>query len=232
MATVAVIGASRGIGLELARQYAAAGCWVHATTQNVDAPGALDSEVRPHPLDVAYDEQIAELSDALAGEPIDILEYNAGINTSRGKADPETTAMSMQINAEAPIATVAALLDCVAVSGEKKVAVMSSVQESGGPRAGSPDLYGDSKGELNRRFREIEPEWRARGVIAVALHPGYVQTDMTGSYASITPTESVRGTRDHVAGLTPADSGRFLDCRGRAHGSGDARSVPAVICGW
>lgn len=218
MTTVAVIGASRGIGLELARQYAADGCRVHATTRTPDAPGALGDvggDMHLHQLDVVEDDQIAALADTLSGEAIDILIHSAGINAGRGKADPETTARSMRINAKAPIITVAALLDGVAASKEKKVAVMSSVQGSGHPRAGSPDLYGDSKGELNKRFRAIEPEWRARGITAVALHPGYVRTDMTGAYASLSPEESVRGIRKVLAGLTAKDSGRFLDYRGK-----------------
>ncbi|MBT3400432.1 MAG: SDR family NAD(P)-dependent oxidoreductase [Rhodospirillaceae bacterium] len=218
MTTVAVIGASRGIGLELARQYAADGYRVHATTRTPDAPGALgnvDGDLHLHQLDVVEDDQITALAEALAGEAIDILIHSAGINAGRGGGSPEITARSMRINAEAPIVTVAALLDGVAASGEKKVAVMSSVQGSGRPRADSPDLYGDSKGELNKRFRAIEPEWRARGITAVALHPGYVRTDMTGAHASLSPEESVRGMRNVLAGLTARDGGRFLDYRGK-----------------
>lgn len=218
MTTVAVIGASRGIGLELARQYAADGCRVHATTRTPDAPGALGDvggDVNLYPLDVVEDGQITALADALSDEPIDILIHNAGINAGRGAGDAETTARSMRINAEAPIITVTALLDSVVAGEGKKVALMSSVQASGHPRAGSPDLYGDSKAELNKRFREIEPEWRARGITAVALHPGYVRTDMTGSHASLSPEESVRGIRKVLAGLSATDSGRFLDYRGK-----------------
>ena len=218
MTTVAVIGASRGIGLELARQYAGDGCRVHATTRTPEAPGALGDiggDVNLYPLDVVEDEQIAALAEALSVEPIDILIHNAGINAGRGAGDAETTARSMRINAEAPIATVAALLNKVVAGDGKTVAVMSSVQGSGKPRTGSQDLYGDSKGELNKRFRAIEPEWRARGITAVALHPGYVRTDMTGSHASLSPEESVRGIRKVLAGLTATDSGRFLDYRGK-----------------
>ena len=218
MTTVAVIGASRGIGLELARQYAADGCRVHATIRTPDAPGALGDvggDVNLYPLDVVEDGQITALADALSDEPIDILIHNAGINAGRGAGDAETTARSMRINAEAPIITVTALLDSVVAGEGKKVALMSSVQASGHPRAGSPDLYGDSKAELNKRFREIEPEWRARGITAVALHPGYVRTDMTGSHASLSPEESVRGIRKVLAGLSATDSGRFLDYRGK-----------------
>lgn len=218
MTTVAVIGASRGIGLELARQYAAEGCRVHATTRTLDAPGVLgeiDGDMHLHSLDVVEDEQIVALADKLSDEPIDILIHNAGINAGRGAGDRETTAHSMRINAEAPIVTVAALLDSVVAGGDKKVAVMSSVQGAGRARSGSADLYGDSKRELNKRFRVIEPEWRARGITSVALHPGYVRTDMTGRYASLSPEESVRGIRNVLAGLTPKDSGRFLDYRGK-----------------
>jgi len=50
---------------------------------------------------------------------------------------------------------------------------------------------------------------------AVALHPGYVRTDMTGSHASLSPEDSVRGIRKLLAGLTAKDSGRFLDYRGK-----------------
>ena len=218
MTNVAVIGASRGIGLELARQYAAAGCRVYATTRTPDRPGQLgeiEGDVRLQQLDVTDDSHIARLADALSGVAVDVLIHNAGVNPGRGKADPQTTAEAMRINAEAPIATVAALLDSVAASEERKVVVMSSVQGSGRPRRGSPDLYGDSKGELNRRFREIEPAWRARGVTAIALHPGYVQTDMTGPHASITPQESVNGIRGVIAGLGTGDAGHFLDYRGK-----------------
>jgi NAD(P)-dependent dehydrogenase (short-subunit alcohol dehydrogenase family) len=121
----------------------------------------------------------------------------------------------MRINAETPIAKVAALLDSAVAGGARKVAVMSSIQGSGGARAGSLGLYGASKRELNARFRANEPEWRARGITAVALHPGYVRTDMTGSHASLSPEESLRGIRNVLAGLTAKDSGRFLDYRGK-----------------
>ncbi|MBS28464.1 MAG: short-chain dehydrogenase [Alphaproteobacteria bacterium] len=218
MTNVAIIGASRGIGLELARQYAADGCRVYATMRTPDRPGALGAlkgDVRLHHLDVTSDTHVARLADALSKVAIDILIHNAGVNPGHGKADPDTTAEVLRINAEAPIVTVSALLDSVAASDQKKVAVMSSVQGSGRPRAGSPDLYGDSKGELNKRFRDIEPQWRDRGVVAIALHPGYVQTDMTGAYAAITPAESVTGIRRVMAGLSAADAGYFLDYRGK-----------------
>lgn len=218
MPNIAIIGASRGIGLELARQYAADGWRVYATTRAPEAPGALGSlrgDVRLHHLDVRNDTHIARLADALSKVALDVLIHNAGVLGSRGRASPEETAETMRINAEAPITTVSALLDSVAAGDQRKVAIMSSVQGSGRPRPSSPDLYGDSKGELNKRFRAVEPEWRAQGVTAIALHPGYVKTDMTGQSGGIPTRESVSGIRAVLAGLTPADAGRFVDYRGR-----------------
>jgi len=218
MPNVAIIGASRGIGLEFVRQYAADGWRVYATTRSPDAPGALGEvrgDVRVHPLDVRNDTHIARFADALRKVALDVLIHNAGVLNSRGSASPEETAETMRINAEAPIVTVSALLDSVAASDHKKVALMSSIQGSGRPRPSSPDLYGDSKGELNKRYRAVEPEWRARGVASVALHPGYVKTDMTGPHASITPQESVTGIRAVIDRLTLDRSGRFLDHRGK-----------------
>ena len=215
MPSVVIVGMSRGIGLELARQYAADGCRVHATMRTPDALGSIDGDVSLYLLDLVEDGQIAGLANALSGEAIDILIHNAGINPGRGAGDAETTARYTRINAEAPIAAVVALLDSVVASRDRKVAVMSSVQGSGKPCAGSQDLYEDSKGELNKRFRTIEPEWGARGVTAVALHPDYACTDMTGSYACLSPEESVQGIRKVLAGLIASDSGRFLDYRGK-----------------
>lgn len=218
MPNIAIIGASRGIGLEFVRQYAAAGWRVYATTRTPENPGALGDlrgDIRLHHLDVRNDTHIARLADALSKVSLDILVHNAGVLKSRGQASPDEISETMRVNAEAPIATVSALLDSVTASEQKKVAVISSIQGSGRPRPSSPDLYGDSKGELNKRFRAIEPEWRAQGVTAIALHPGYVKTDMTGQHGGIPPSESVSGIRAVLAGLTPADAGRFIDYRGQ-----------------
>ena len=85
-----VIGASRGIGLELARQYAGAGWQVHATTRTLDRPGKLGEfagDVTLHALDVCSDEQIAALADTLGQAPIDVLIHSAGVIGSRGEGD-------------------------------------------------------------------------------------------------------------------------------------------------
>lgn len=213
-----IIGASRGIGLELARQYADAGWRVHATTRTPDRPGKLGGlagKVTLHSLDVCSDEQIDDLAGALGDTPIDVLIHSAGVIGARGNGDEATRRETFRINSEAPILVTTALLDNVAASDQKKIALMSSVQGSGRLGGKGGYLYGDSKGLLNAKFREAEPEWKARGITAVTLHPGYVRTDMTGMMASLSPKKSVKGIRRVMDDLRPEDSGRFVDYKGK-----------------
>ena len=213
--TVMVIGASRGIGLELARQYAADGWRVHATTRTPDRPGTLGrlaGDVVLHELDVRRAGQTAALATAVASEGIDLLIHNAGV-MDRGLSIDEV----MAINAEAPIRVTEALLDAVRRGQEKKIVLMTSQL---GARYGSNrrlGTYGESKAVLNDRFRQLAPAWGAEGLIAIVMHPGWVRTDMGGRSATLSVEESVSGVRRVIAGLTAAEHGRFWTWDGREH---------------
>ena len=124
MPTAAIIGASRGIGLGLVRQYAAAGWRVHATTRSPDRPGALGAipgDLHIHELEVTNRTQQQALGTALADEAIDVLIHNAGVYGSG-----MSTAEISRINAEAPIEVAEALMDAVLRSEQKKVALITS----------------------------------------------------------------------------------------------------------
>lgn len=213
--TVMVIGASRGIGLELARQYAADGWRVHATTRTPDRPGALGrltGDVMLHELDVRRADQTDALAAAVAAEGIDLLIHNAGV-MDRGLSFDEM----MAINAEAPIRVTEALLNAVRRGRDKKIVLMTSQL---GARYGSKrrlGTYGESKAALNDRFRELAPTWGAEGLIAIVMHPGWVRTDMGGRSATLSVEESVTGMRQVIAGLTPAEHGRFWTWDGHEH---------------
>ena len=215
MPIAAIVGASRGIGLELVRQYAGTGWRVHATTRTPETPGALariPGNVVVHGLDVRDAGQIAALAQALDDEALDVLVHNAGI-----KDDGHSREEVMHVNAECPIRVAEALLDAVERSGHGRIVLMSS--QLGARRGSSASLgdYGDSKAALNDRFRERAPAWAARGVTAVTLHPGWVRTDMGGAGAPLSVEDSVRGIREVIAGLGPSDHGRFLTWQGEEH---------------
>ena len=118
MPTVMIIGASRGIGLELARQYADDGWRVHATTRTPVQPGLLGTlagDVVLHTLDVRHAAQVAALAAAVAQEGIAVLVHNAGVSGWGMSRDDV-----MAINADAPIRVAQALLPAVTRSTEKK----------------------------------------------------------------------------------------------------------------
>jgi NAD(P)-dependent dehydrogenase (short-subunit alcohol dehydrogenase family) len=215
MPTVMIIGASRGIGLEFARQYAADGWRVHATTRTPDQPGALGEipgQVVLHELDVRRADQVAALAADVAHVGIDVLIHNAGVS-DRGMS-PEDV---MHINAEAPIHVTQALLDAVKRGSEKKIVLITSQL---GARYGSVrrlGTYGESKAVLNDNVRHLAPAWGRDGLIAIVMHPGWVRTDMGGRGATLAVGDSVSGMRRVIARLTPADHGRFLTWEGREH---------------
>ena len=209
-----VIGASRGIGLELVRQYAADGWTVHATTRTPDDPGPLgeiEGAVQLHHVDVRDRRDIAALVEALPQSALDVVIHNAGVY--RGY---DRDAM-MEINAEAPIRMVQALVDGRRLAPLARVVALTSQMGARRGREGSLGDYGDSKAALNDEFRLRANGWGLAGMIAIVMHPGWVQTDMGGDGASLSVVDSVAGMRRVIAGLTTADHGRFYTWDGREH---------------
>ena len=214
--TVAIIGASRGIGLELARQYANA-CWrVHASTRTPQTPGALatvDGDVTLHYLDVRDRDPAGALAEALADSALDVLIHNAGIKDAGHSRDEV-----MHVNATAPIIVAAeTLLDALARSADARIVLMSSQMGARRGQRGSLGVYGDSKAALNDAFREHAPSWAARGVTAIVMHPGWVRTDMGGAGAPVSVHDSANGIRTVIDGLTAGDHGKFLTWLGAEH---------------
>jgi NAD(P)-dependent dehydrogenase (short-subunit alcohol dehydrogenase family) len=210
-----IIGASRGIGLGLVKEYAAAGWRVHATTRTPTQPGtlgALKGEVVIHPLDVRNAQQIEALAQAVASEEIDVLIHNAGVS-AQGLSVEEVRS----INTEAPMRVAEALLPAVLRSREKKIVLVTSQLGARRGSAGSLGVYGDSKAALNDAFRAQAPVWSRAGILAIVVHPGWVQTDMGGRGAPLSVEESARGMRQLIARLTPAEHGRFWTWDGREH---------------
>jgi NAD(P)-dependent dehydrogenase (short-subunit alcohol dehydrogenase family) len=214
MASVLVVGASRGIGLGFVQEYAAEGWEVHATTRTPEGPGALGDvagNVTIHGLEVRDAAGISALAEAFEGRGLDLLIHSAGV--LRGVSRD----VMMEINADAPLNVVDALLPAVLRGEGRKIAILTS-QMGARHGDGTPSAdYGASKCALNDRFREIEPDWRDQGIASVVFHPGWVPTDMGGSSASVSVDESVGGMRRVIAGLAPADSGKFFTWKGTEH---------------
>lgn len=200
MPTALITGASRGLGHELVRQYAADGWEVIGTTRR--------------DMDMRNPEQIARFATQLKGKPIDLLFCNAGIIGKRGMAvgsfDFESWEEVLRVNLLGPAALVEALVDHVAGSERKTIALMSSRLGSIGESSGMTVPYSTSKAALNMLAKGLAATLASKGIIAVALSPGWVRTDMGGASAPLSAEASVRGLRKVIERLTPRDSGRFL----------------------
>jgi len=207
--TALITGVGRGLGKELARQYAADGWRVIGTERREQADFHLDVTDR---------KQISQLAKKLKGEPIDVLFCNAGISGKKGMApgsfDFDAWEEVLRVNLLGPAALAEALLDNVAASDRKTIAMMSSRLGSIAESSGMTLPYSTSKAALNMLVKGLGALLASRGVIVVALSPGWVRTDMGGEHAPLAPETSVQGLRKVIAGLKRADSGRFLSYDG------------------
>jgi NAD(P)-dependent dehydrogenase (short-subunit alcohol dehydrogenase family) len=211
MPTILISGAGRGLGLELARQYAQDGWRVIGTVRDADLKKFGVETLKADVTDTA---EVKELSRKLQGEPIDVLFCNAGIIGKRGMAlgsfDYAAWEEVLRVNLLGAAALIEALIDNVAASERKTVAVMSSRLGSITETSGMTLPYSTSKAALNLLARGLAATLEARGVIVVALSPGWVKTDMGGESAPLTPEASVRGLRKVLGGLRREDSGKFF----------------------
>ena len=225
MTTVLVTGANRGIGLEFVRQYAAEGAAVIACCRRPNEAAALGElaqssggRVRILPLDVADEESIATLKAGLGEEPIDILVNNAGVGGPReqsaGKIDARGWLEAFRVNTVAPVLIAQALHDNLKRGRERKLAAITSQLGSTANNSGGRYAYRSSKAALNNAMRGLSRDWAADGIAVGIFHPGWVQTDMGGRGAPLTPETSVRGLRQRIAELSPATSGGYRDYAG------------------
>lgn len=219
---VLIVGASRGIGAALMRQYAAGGCEVHATFRKRPAPGSADTlpaGVSVHEVDLNQPASIAALAAAMQGQRLDILIVAAGtydrVGGAFGSGPPVPPEEVFRINTEAPMLVAEAVFENMRQGKPGKMVFISSAEgiRSTGRAQG---VYGQSKAALNDRIRQYSEEWAWYGVIGIALHPGWVRTDMGGDRAPITPEQSASGIRQVIASLTPEHCGAFLDFRGNS----------------
>ena len=200
MPTALITGVSRGLGKELARQYAADG-WKVIGTERKD-------------MDMTDVAQVRRFAAKLKGEAIDLLFCNAGISGKKGMApgsfDFDSWQEVLRVNLLGPAALAEALLDNVAASGHKKIAMMSSRLGSIRESSGMTLPYSTSKAALNMLVKGLAATLAARKIVVVALSPGWVRTDMGGDSAPLSPERSVAGLRKVISSLRETDSGRFL----------------------
>ena len=219
MTTIMITGASRGLGLEFARQFYSEECRVIATCRNPKNANELNAigDIDIHSLDVTDDKSVANLADKLRGENIDILINNAGVIGQRegfGRLDYDIWAETMDINVFGPMRVAEAFRDNVMNSEKKQMIFITSRMGSITEAVPNAYVYRSSKAALNMAVKCLSAELAEQGLIAVLFHPGHVQTDMGGQAAPVMPHTSIEGMKNQIVALTRDDNGRFLSYDG------------------
>jgi NAD(P)-dependent dehydrogenase (short-subunit alcohol dehydrogenase family) len=233
--TVLITGSNRGIGFEFAKQYAAKGWRVLATTRHPVGADALrrlaveNHNVVIEQLDVTNEKHLHALVEKYRGQPIDLIINNAGAVAGSSfdqPLDAEGFQQVMAVNALAPVRISQALVDNVAISQRKQVAVISSgmgsVELAPEPKGlfEAYNYYAMSKAAVNLGMRRYSSWVRERGIQVAILSPGAVRTDMladTGfdvSKANL-PEVVVSALSIYLEGMTIEQNGSFHSYDGR-----------------
>ena len=209
MPTVLITGANRGIGLEFARQYAAAG-WNVIATARQSSEELEGLGVRVENLDLSDADNVAAFPQQI-DTPLDLFVSNAGTNhpmSPEGAQSGRDWQVMMMVNAIAPYQLGKTLLPRMA--NDAKMIAISSGMGSIGENGGRWVPYRTSKAALNMAWSCLALEARPKGVACVLFSPGWVKTRMGGAGAEIAPEESVGDMRSLIDRLTMEDTGKFL----------------------
>ena len=212
---VVITGANRGVGLELARHYAAEGCEVIGVCrQSSEELAGVAGQVIDG-VDVTTDAGIDKLKSGLAGKRISLLINNAGLlqDEQLGSIDFDSIRAQMEINAYAPLRVAEALAPLMGL-GSKIANITSRMGSIADNDSGGRYGYRASKAALNAFGKSLAVDLNPRGIAVAQLHPGYVKTRMVNFGGLITPEESARGLAERIANLTLENTGSFWHSNG------------------
>lgn len=219
MPTTLITGANRGIGLALVREFRKQGHDIIATARDPEKAAELKATgAELHALDVAEPASIRALAAALKGRPLDYLINNAGLGdrAAFGQLDYDRFEELLRVNTVAPLRVLEAFVPNLA-AGEAKVAAALSSQLGSieNANAGFSLAYRVSKAGLNMGLRTAANTLAEKGITLLALHPGWVKTDMGGSAAPVEPEGSAAGLYKVITGAGPSTELRFMDFQGK-----------------
>jgi len=220
--TALIIGASRGLGLGLVQRLNEDGWNIIATVRDPQSPGALKEVpgVRIEQLEMNDTAQLDGLKQRVHGEVFDLVFVNAGVMGPLPQ-DLETVQRSdigdlFMTNAVAPIRVARRLAGQVR-EGSGVLAFMSSILGSVTiPDGGEICLYKASKAALNSMINSFVVDLQRPDLCVLAMHPGWVQTDMGGENAEIDVLTSTRGMLEQIKAQSGNGGLRFINYKGEA----------------
>lgn len=228
--SIVVTGASRGIGLELAREMAARGWRVLAGARHPVAAHALQAaarEAKPSSievltLDVRSDESVQGAAEEAAAKvrSLDVLVNNAGVFPEEGDEPLEQLPLdcfdeAFSVNVVGVARVTRTFLPLLTRAAHPRVINISSLAGSVSQKEDARYYcYSASKAALNMLTRAMAAELRPRGITVVAVTPGWVKTELGGPQAPLSVEESVRSLAGTIERVSPQDAGQFLDRNG------------------
>jgi NAD(P)-dependent dehydrogenase (short-subunit alcohol dehydrogenase family) len=229
MTTIVITGANRGVGLALSRLYTQrgdhviAGCRTPSAATDLNATGA---EVLP--LDVGAPASIESFAAVVGDRPVDVLINNAGIDARavgatdalRGALDLTVDEFQavMNVNVVGPLLMVQGLAANLRAAGGKVVNISSQVGSIAvADKIGKDAAYTTSKAALNMLTVKQSQVLSLDGVTVIAMHPGWVRSEMGGPTADLDPADSAASIIKVIDGLAVNQTGSFLRWDGTVH---------------
>ncbi len=222
MPTALILGASRGLGFEFARQYLADGWTVYATHRSeADRVKLRDLGAQTLRLDVLDVKDLAGIAWQLDGERLDVAVVNAGVYGPRASAlqhppGDDAFDLVMRTNVLSSLRLVPVVAPLLAPARGTLAFVssrMGSISEAG---ASYGTLYRVSKAAVNMVAKLAHVEYASQGVRVLSLHPGWVRTDMGGPNADVDVGTSIAGLRRVISDAPAFPGGCFYDYRGQS----------------
>jgi NAD(P)-dependent dehydrogenase (short-subunit alcohol dehydrogenase family) len=225
--TVLITGSTRGIGLAFVEHYVNAGWNVIGTARansNTDKLVAL-APFKIVVMDTADEATIIEAARQLEGTAIDLLINNAGIGlpSTLESGTKESLMRQFEVNSVGPVLVTRTLQPNLQLAakthGAAFVVQLSSFMGSIGSCTNATAAffkqsgygYSSSKAALNMITRLMAMELSTNNIVAVSVHPGYVDTDMTKGKATLKPSDSVAAITSLIDKLTPESTGKFFN---------------------
>ncbi|MDP6165856.1 MAG: SDR family oxidoreductase [Gammaproteobacteria bacterium] len=222
MQHILITGANRGIGLQLTKHYLQAGCQVIATYRNAHDCKQLEDLQCPQlaliQADVGNDQDLNNLAQFLHGRGLDLIINNAGVfgprNQELGTIDRETWRQVLEINTISPLMLAQALADNLAQNKGTLAIISSKVGSIDDNSGGAGYMYRSSKTAVNQVVKSLSIDLAPYKIPVVALHPGWVRTDMGGPNGLIDVQESVSGLSHVIDRISMKQTGQFFNYDG------------------
>ena len=230
MSNILIVGATRGIGLELTKQYSDEGNSVIACARDKANASLLDElasgseNISIKQLDIADPSSIDAAATNIGDSVIDTVIIVAGDvggdpmeQQSLDNIDIDQWHKTLDTNTIGPLLVAKAFKSNLVASGNGNLMILSSQLGASTWPMGGMYIYSTTKAAVGKVGKILSLDWAEDPITVSIMHPGWVQTDMGGPGAEITAEESASGIRNVISGLTKEDSGNFYKWNGDIH---------------